>query len=125
MPTVAKKNKKPKHGSSRDRGAFHVVYLNKTEEDERMTWNEESGREHEMSETRDVDPGADGAISSSGTALRALENLERFHDENNAEFSRMAGLQELGPQLRDALKILSTLPPQVTADPHRHHAPAG
>lgn len=94
-----------------------------------MSWEDESGeqpyQEHGEGEYRAEpepddehgagDPEDASGEAQAGEAINALDHLARFHDANRDEFLRMAAVQELGPQVREALQILLTLSPEAVA----------
>jgi hypothetical protein len=46
-------------------------------------------------------------------AAETLDNLERFYERDREAFIRMAAVQDLGAELREALSVLLTLPPDA------------
>ena len=71
-----------------------------------MDWNPESHHADELQEDE-----TNGEPESG--ALQALDDLERLHSDNREEFQRMAAVQELGPQVREALHALLALSPEA------------
>jgi hypothetical protein len=127
-----KKKKKRKHRAVCPVTVRHVTrveLLIGTKGATAMSWEDESGeqpyQEHGEGEYR-AEPALDGEDAAedpedpagevpAGDAINALEHLARFHEANRDEFLRMAAVQELGPQVREALQILMTLSPEAVA----------
>ena len=45
--------------------------------------------------------------------MKALDEFESLHERDRDEFARMAAVQELGPQLKEALNVLLALSPEA------------
>jgi hypothetical protein len=80
-----------------------------------MSYDNESGDEerHEPESGEQHDEASTEGDSGSNETLKALDGIERFHEQDREEFARMAAVQELGPQLKEALNILLALSPEA------------
>lgn len=83
-----------------------VIAMNYTDN----TSNEASEPEAEPESAVAPDDPPAAAIDES---VHALDELERLHDRDREDFARMAAVQDLGPQLTEALRVILALSPQA------------
>jgi hypothetical protein len=115
--TMAKKSKSKRHaGRARTERVSLQIYVHHSDiatEAATMNWNPES---HQTDEAQEHDEAAAATTEQehgASGALQALDDLERLHTDNRDEFLRMAAVQELGPQVREALNALLALSPEA------------
>lgn len=80
-----------------------------------MSYSNESGEQgaSDAGVDRQEDETSGQLGAGSEGSLKALDELERFHEADREEFARMAAVQELGPQLKEALNVLLALSPEA------------
>jgi hypothetical protein len=109
-----KKGQRAHSGSTRVVVTLELAQIGTTRMGVRvMSYSYESGG-NESSDTGEQDSVAQGDVQADpDETLHALDELERFHERDREEFARMAAVQELGPQLREALDVLLALSPEA------------